>query len=227
MRTMNLATKTLVGAVVAGLACTAANADVIASDTFDSEGSGTGWAAGSVWGSGNSVSGGAYTGSGQQFRQLATPIAADAELWVAFDVTVNNTGQWAGISLYNGGSELIHMTKDSANRNYGIDGGPITDTYSSIAIVAGEAKKLLYHIDGGTNTVSMWVDPNFAALGTADATVVDTDVLPQVTQVRLGSGATQTLDNLIIGTSLASVPEPGSLALLSLGGLLIARRRRG
>ena len=42
-----------------------------------------------------------------------------------------------------------------------------------------------------------------------------------------GGGSLGTVDNLIIATTFAeAVPEPGSLALLGLGGLLIARRRR-
>ena len=40
--------------------------------------------------------------------------------------------------------------------------------------------------------------------------------------------ATVFANNFVVtGSTLSAVPEPGSLALLGLGGLLIARRRRG
>jgi len=53
-----------------------------------------------------------------------------------------------------------------------------------------------------------------------------TGVLAGMTFVAAGSGATVTneYDNLSI--AVENVPEPGSIALLGLGGLLIARRRR-
>ena len=226
-------------AAAASLLACDLNAAIIAFDDFSAAGSGTGWAAASDWGTGN-VSGGEFSATGQNFRAFDSTInnTSGTEFWVSLDVAIASNS-WGGLSFYNGSSEVLLFGRDTTTEFWGIDGSFVTDTYTTTPWVAGESVRLLgraqYDVNGGgtPDQVSLWVNPSdtssIAALGTADATVADNNLGPY-TQVRLGTGSTGlTVDNLLIATDLASVPEPASMAAI-LGftalGMVVVRRRR-
>ena len=214
------------------------NAALIASDDFSAEGSGTGFAAASNWGTGN-VSGGEYSTGTENFRNFAvTTPSSNTEYWASIEFSLA-ANSWGGLSFFNGGSEVLLLGRDTGHAFWGIDGRFVADTYSTVAFVADETVHLLARLEfdvngGGTpDQVSLWVNPSdttsLATLGTPSATVADNNLGPY-TRLRLGTGSSSlTADNLYIGTTLADVtpvPEPSSAALLGLGGLALILRRR-
>ncbi|MEM1211586.1 MAG: PEP-CTERM sorting domain-containing protein [Planctomycetota bacterium] len=88
----------------------------------------------------------------------------------------------------------------------------------------------------GNDDFEIWFNPDDisseAALGTADIQFLDGANTPNFNRFRLEGGNFPTdlqFDEIRLGTTFADVvpiPEPGSLALIGLGGLVIAARRR-
>lgn len=92
----------------------------------------------------------------------------------------------------------------------------------------GTTYRAVIRYDFDTKTSTLWVnptvesDPSITAAAGAASLPVNAFGLRQA-----GTTSTQTVDNLVIGTSFGEVvPTPGALALLGLGGLVTARRRR-
>jgi len=84
--------------------------------------------------------------------------------------------------------------------------------------------------DYDTSTTRLWVNPT-SEVDTSVTTIVDAGYgsfgVNQFSFRQTTGASTQVIDNLIVSTSFSeAVPEPGSLALLGLGGLLACRRRR-
>jgi len=137
------------------------------------------------------------------FGMLGMVVLGDGGLRISLNGSGTNVGnaliEWGGGTVTNGStvSMIVNLSTDTAD--FLVDNIALT---------------------GGTN-VSLVT--KVAANGYAINDVVDfkaSDAEKLATRIGVGSG---TIDNLTVSTI---VPEPGSLALIGLGGLLIARRRR-
>jgi hypothetical protein len=225
------------------IAAPKAGAAILASDDFSAAGSGTGWAAGSAWGT--TVAGGISTW-GNTNRNFAAPIDPNAhgKIYIAFDYAQTAPGdgsQWGGGAFFEGqnagGDETFFVGNPGQFNNIGLDlkqGGTLDSGVAHNATT----HRIITEIDltaGGTNaTYKIWVDSNNVSAPTAMTSITNDPFDAPWQSLRLGGdgATTSTTDNLVIGTTFAEVglvPEPATLGLLGVLGLMqfgVPRRRR-
>ena len=169
------------------------------------------------------------------------PATASGTLYYGFDFTVNDNngetgsgGYWTALQLFNGGSERLGIGNNwnSLNLSTFAHNGD-QDLDGPTPYVVGATYRLVAQIDfvnGGDDLAKVWINPTSIAspskdLGAADASF-DSVLL------RGGDNtASTTYANIIFATTFNEaagvVPEPASVALIILGGLLgFAKRRR-
>jgi hypothetical protein len=179
---------------------------------------------------------------------LSRTIAAGETLYAAFDVTVGDLSGGANVTP-NGALYFAHF-KDSGTFDFaprvGITaptaGGNFAFTmYSGSAFSAPVLGDALYNTQyrivmsyNQDGTCKLWVNP--VSESSASQTLATTYTNYAISafafrEVGTATGSyatltTQTLDNLAVGTSFAEVvPEPATMTLLAIGGLLFARRK--
>lgn len=220
---------------------------------------GSGWS--STWGTGtNSITspgltfskggqtltsaGGTATTVGNNvgnFRQISSTVSSGTEfvsLLAKLDSGTGGTG-YAGVSLFNGGSENLFIGQPNNNAFWGLDqstGGQFTTLP-----IDGTTHLFVVQIDYGAGTagndrVRMYVDPTpgLSAPDVTPAIDVSTSRSASFNQVRIQSGNAASpidFDELRLGTTYAgvtpaSVPEPATLGLFAVAALgLLARKR--
>jgi hypothetical protein len=241
-----------------------ARAALIAYDSFDytagtgvlaNQSGGTGWSG--TWGAGTnnvvapgqtfSKNGSALPASGNSsetaggnvgnFRSLPSTISSGT-VYVSLLAKLDGGtpgNAYAGVSLFNGGSENIFIGQPSGKAFWGLDQA----TSQQLTTVPEDATTHLFvvQIDYGAGTagndrVRMYVDPTpgLAAPDVAPAIDVSTTRSASFNQIRIQSGANQVaFDELRVASDYASaVPEPGLAGLAAVAALgLFAGRRRG
>lgn len=162
---------------------------------------------------------------------LIQSVTLPADFYVSVLVHRTNSQGYLGINL----SEGHDMP---AVAGFGVNWGA-TELYASAgnyaqggntntasASYVGTTALLVAHIDGANKTLTVW---DYATpSNTASYTYSNANPIGGV-NIASGWGATGSLDEVKIGTTLADVtpiPEPASLMLLGASSLLVLRRRR-
>ncbi len=122
-----------------------------------------------------------------------------------------------------------------------LDDGGFDTQASDTTVTRGETYFLIGRLSfDGTSTsdkydlLEMWVNPTSTTLGTADAVLdnnmgIDGGIDSLILRAANGPAGDYVMDELRVGTDVGSViPEPASMTLLGIGGLLAiwSRRRR-
>lgn len=239
-------TRTLIAALTVSAAAGMASAGVaLVTETFDYPdgnlaGNG-GWTAHS--GAGNlpvQVAGGvAVLNQGPNSREdvnvpVGSTLAAGQTFYAGFDFTSTGDATPAYFAHFQSNSStftgrlFIAAPTGGGDFTVGISDTSAVSAIWGTDLTFGETYRAIISYDFDTKISRLWInaiaegDTSIAGAAGASSLAVNAFALRQG-----GGGSTQTIDNLILGDSFAAVvPAPGTLALLGLGGLVAARRRR-
>ncbi len=161
-----------------------------------------------------------------------TPETVGTSLYISFIAKMDSatSGQYAGVSLFQGGGETMFLGDPSAPSTWGID--PKDGTVNSGATSVDTQVFLVYRIDflAASAEIRMFENPLLSteplnAEATASATrtsVLDWDRV----RIQSGNGGGK-VDELRIGTTYADVvPEPGVFSLLGIAAVAMCLRRK-
>jgi hypothetical protein len=194
------------------------------------------------------------TGHPDRQDSSALTSSMSGDVWFSILVDVGTGGNFAGISFHSSAPSQPYFHSEADLRVAMSDSqllvdwsGNALDTTQDVATGSFSAGTHLLlgqmSIGAGVDTMSIWVDPDVNAagsavgLGAADYTNSSVDFTDSITHVGMpgdiGSAALVHMDAIRLsnnGTAFADVtgvvPEPSTTALLGLGGLALILRRR-
>jgi hypothetical protein len=131
------------------------------------------------------------------------------------------------------GTSTAQVNTQFGSYAHSTDGATTPPYVGSTVLLVG---KIEFNVDGVNDRLTVWADPTSFEAGGASVVVEGANIgweTPTIAKTQAFNLAPSTqgdayIDNIRIGTTWADVviPEPGSLALLALGGLCGFRRRR-
>ena len=238
---------TLALSAAAGLAAPALAGNPLVTETFtypngNLVGNG-GWATHSGTGSFIQVTGGtAVLNQGGGSRedanvQIGSTLGAGQTFYAGFDFTNSANADIVYFAHFMSTATTftsrLFIAPPTSGGNYTVgisDTSTIGPTWAS-DLSYGQTYRAVIGYEFDTRISRLWINPvlptdtNLSSAAGVSSLAVNALGLRQAGSTTIIS--TQTIDNLIIGNSFAAVvPTPGALALLGLGGLAAARRRR-
>ncbi|MBN1123370.1 MAG: PEP-CTERM sorting domain-containing protein [Sedimentisphaerales bacterium] len=156
----------------------------------------------------------------------------EGSIYYGVTMTPLTDGGWFGMSGYDFPTERVFLGMPWQSGVFGVEESGVGNALSDIAVVFGQSYRLVSVIDFDGDQLRLWIDPdqydydNGAGDNTSDIQI-DYFGTNWNTAVRLASGGKTQWDNLVVATDFGTaVPEPTTLALFSLGGLFLARRKK-
>ncbi|MBA7520678.1 hypothetical protein ES705_12774 [subsurface metagenome] len=151
--------------------------------------------------------------SGFSFRELETPLenSTYSEVWISFVIDDFDYGiQWAGISLYNGGQELLFMGKLGSSENLGVHEyeWPNSQRFPTSETLSGPVFFVVrLRFNESSTEWTYWLNPNLDETP-KDSKAVATHshhFMSRVTRIRIAGEVPVEFDELRIGTDYSSV----------------------
>ncbi|HET6246658.1 MAG TPA: autotransporter-associated beta strand repeat-containing protein [Tepidisphaeraceae bacterium] len=172
----------------------------------------------------------------------APTVAGGTALQFAFQLTQpdNSSANYGNSAAP--ANDVLHLTGSQAIGNGGLTSGNIVSIYLPAGLSAGNTFKGAFYADSDTNlgneiSAATYVFYEGSSVGGGDATTYDGTTYKPIADFGLtvstsavpesAAFASGTVNGTVAQFTVSSVPEPGALSLLALGGLgLLARRRR-
>ncbi|MDE3068401.1 MAG: hypothetical protein KGJ60_12745 [Verrucomicrobiota bacterium] len=170
-------------------------------------------------------------------RDLGATMGSGDTWFYSFDVAVTGDSStnyfamlWQNTTTFD--ARLFVAPTTEGDFTFGIGSGSTVGAEWNSALTFGTTHKVVVGYDFDSTDVTLWVDP---ASGTSPSVTYTGGSSHPVTAIAFrqatGSSATETIDNLAVGTSFNDVtaaPEPSALALAGAGSLLVwsLHRRR-
>lgn len=144
---------------------------------------------------------------------------------VVFGIQIESTGVFSG-------TDIAFSTNDIAYENFSFQFGAypwniLTGPQAGFGLTG---KTTEYYVGGVNTTATAVTGPvlDFGTLTLSNLTegIYSIDILGAGIDLISGAGSADGVDDLMGTVSFTVTPEPATMALLALGGLLIARRRQ-
>jgi hypothetical protein len=205
---------------------------------------GSGWSSHSWFQTTTNVSGGVAGGGGDSSARhnFNTSLGTTGTIWVRFDwgnsVAPQENGSYGGLTFYQTQADLDVNERFLIGNTWpgsGHDVWRMTNSGATTILNHSGMKSGLAKLDLAAGTASLWVRATGTTIDVSDTPDATSSglALTNLGGIRIngssGNSASQSFDNLIIGTTLLDVnaiPEPSAALLGGLGLLALLRRRR-
>ncbi len=174
---------------------------------------------------------------------FTTPVGSGMKYYAGFDLTMSGPASsvtstyfahfLTGTSSF--GSRVWVTVPSTAGYKLALSGGSSIESTWASDLAYGTTYRIVVAYDydtGATTGGTLWVNPTSSASSSIATTTGFQNAFTSFAFRQASGNTIQTIDNLIVANTfdeaagITVAPEPASLSLLALGGLLMLKRRR-